>query len=152
MDVDEGFDGDSKRLLYDESEWVIKPQVRVLEAVLMQWISGSVLLQLVSNGMIHMTEAFRSYAENLLPLCSYIVVHLHLYLKTASIDVAKYVLDVYDLGEGEYSELRPFIEVHVHVKDVDELLRIWRNAIDYLRSTLGDAVLERVDVFFTRAS
>jgi len=66
------------------------------------------------------------------------------------ITISKYVLDVYDLGEDEYSEVRPFIEVYVNVRSVDELLDLWESTMRYLEEMLGDQVLAQVDIFFTR--
>ncbi len=131
-----------QELLRDELEHIARPRTHMLSAI---------LIQLISNNMIQVTENFRNFAENLLPLCNHIIASIDLYLKSINIDVTKYLLDIYDLGEGEYSELKPFIEVHVYNRDIDEVLRIWRDTVNYLRSLLGDDILEYVDIFFTRA-
>ncbi len=115
------------------------------------YLLETILIHLISSGIVHMTEDFRDLAESFLPLCNQVIANMDLYLRTMGINVARYLLDVYDLGEGEYSELKPFIEVHVYVKNIDEMLRIWEDTVNFLRSTLGDSMLEYVDIFFTRA-
>jgi len=130
-----------QELLRDMLEHIARLQAYMLEVT---------LIQLLSSDMIHMTEGFRNFAENLLPLCNYLIANIDLYLRGVGVNVAKYLLDVYDLGEGEYPELKPFIEIHVCVRDIDEMLRIWESTVNYLRSMLGDDALEYVDVFFTR--
>jgi len=115
------------------------------------YLLRTILIHLINSGMVYMTEGFRDLAESFLPLCNQVIANMDLYLRTMGINVARYLLDVYDLGEGEYSELKPFIEVYVYVKDINEMLRIWENTVNFLRSTLGDSMLEYVDIFFTRA-
>ena len=115
------------------------------------YLLETILTHLISSGIVHMTKDFKDLAESFLPLCIQIIANMDLYLRTMGINVVRYLLDVYDLGEGEYSELKPFIEVHVYVKDVNEMLRVWENTVNFLRSAVGDNVLEYVDIFFTRA-
>ena len=75
-----------------------------------------------------------------------IIANMDTYFRTMGINVSKYRVDFYDLD----GEIRPYIEVYVYVKDIKEMLRIWEKTIDFLRSTLGDSILENVDIFFTR--
>ena len=76
----------------------------------------AILRELSELGMVCITERFRMIAEDLIPLCGYVISNIHLYLNMLGITISKYVLDVYDLGEDEYSEVRPFIEVYVNVR------------------------------------
>jgi len=110
----------------------------------------AILRELNELGMIHVTKRFRMVAEELIPLCGYVISNIHLYLNTLGITISKYVLDVYDLGEDEYSEVRPFIEIYVNVKSVDGMLDLWESTMRYLEEMLGDHVLAQVDIFFTR--
>ncbi len=130
-----------------ELHWSMLEQVTRLRVLMLR----SVLEQLINRNAIYVTEGFRNLAENTLPLCSQIIASMDIYLSARGVNVAKYVLDVYDLGEGEYSELRPFIEVYVRVEDVNEMLKIWEDTINFLKATLGNGVLEYIDIFFTRA-
>ena len=100
--------------------------------------------------MIRVTKRFGMVARELIPLCGCLISNIHLYLNIHGITVSKYVLDVYDLGEDEYSEVRPFIEVYVNVRSVDEMLDLWESTMRYLEEMLGDHVLAQVDIFFTR--
>ena len=100
--------------------------------------------------MIRVTKRFGMVARELIPLCGCLISNIHLYLNMLGITISKYVLDVYDLGEDEYSEVRPFIEVYVNVRSVDEMLDLWESTMRYLEEMLGDHVLAQVDIFFTR--
>ena len=75
-----------------------------------------------------------------------IIANIDAYLKAMGINVARYQLGAYDLD----GELRSFIEVYVNVKNIKEMLRIWENTINFLRSMFEDSMLENVDIFFTR--
>jgi len=110
------------------------------------------LLKLLSAlNMIHISNRFYRLSENLIPLCGQLIVTTYIYLGVIGANIVKYVLDVYDLGEEGYSEIKPFIEIYVDVKEVDKMLDIWGKTISFLRAMLGDEVLNLIDIFFTRA-
>ena len=73
------------------------------------------------------------------------------YLSKQGIRIAKIETGEWNAGEEDYDEIRTFIQVHVCVKEVDEMIDIWEKTIDYLVEKLGRESLEEIDVFFTRA-
>jgi len=109
------------------------------------------LMTLNESNRIHISNRFNRLVENLTPLCNRVIANIELFLRMTGVSATKYVLDVYDLGEGGYSEVKPFVEVYINVEDVGKMLDVWENAINFLRIRLGDEVLDSIDVFFTRA-
>ncbi|MEM1610143.1 MAG: hypothetical protein QXQ57_00670 [Sulfolobales archaeon] len=142
-------DNTSKYVFLEQGLLLDKPELGI--ELLQIYILRASLMSLTSNNMIHITNAFKSLAENLIPLCIRITAYIDLYLRIIGVAVARYLFDVYDLGEEGYYEPRPFIEVYINVKDIDEMLKIWEGTVNHLRSTLGEDVLKYVDIFFTRA-
>lgn len=135
------------------SEWLVYPStISLVKLPPIEVIKLIYWLKLVEIAdIIYISNKFSKLFDHLRPLFEYIIVNVDLYLRNNGIYVYKYVLDVYDLGEGGYSEVRPFVEVYVGVEDVDRLLDVWKNVIRFLEALLGDDVLDHIDVFFTRA-
>jgi len=100
---------------------------------------------------VYVSPKFEESFKLLIPLCVQVVAMIDAYLSSANAVIERYVFDVYDAGEGGVRELVPYIEVQVKVKEVDRMLQLWRGTIEYIQSTLGDEVLDYLDVFFTRA-
>lgn len=119
---------------------------------LLQMLSELSLLRMLNeSNRIRISNRFDRLFENLMPLCWQVIASMDLYLRVTGISATEYTLDVYDLGEEGYSEVKPFVEVHVNVESVDEMLSVWESAINFLKIRLGDEVLNFIDVFFTRA-
>ena len=95
-------------------------------------------------------EMFAKRFGHTLSICKDIISRVASYLELMGVEVLDYSLGVYDAGEDDYVELRPYVEIVVGVEDVKKMLEIWRLTIDHVRRTLGDEVLDAVDVFFTR--
>lgn len=146
------------------SEWLVYPPtvspavprlpievVKLINAFRDYWLNLLWLNLLKMANMIYVSDRFSRLFEDLRPLLEHVIVNIDLYLRSTGIYASKYVLDVYDLGEEGYSEARPFVEVHINVEDVDEMLSVWENVIEFLEARLGDEVLDYIDIFFTRA-
>ena len=88
--------------------------------------------------------------EGLVSVIQGMIWYVDLYLNQKGIEVSVYRMGVYDLGEGEYRELRPFIEIYTNVESVSEMLGLWRETIEVLSTVYGDELFNDIDVFFTR--
>ena len=73
---------------------------------------------------LEISEEFKTLFSGLIDTCNSIAVIIELYLSSRGVNVEKYVLDVYDLGEDEYIELKPYIEVYVKSFNVKEVLAL----------------------------
>jgi len=96
---------------------------------------------------LEISEEFKTLFSGLIDTCKAIAFIIELYLSSRGVNVEKYVLDVYDLGEEEYTELKPYIEVYVRSFNVKEVLALWKNALELM----DKSTLKSVDIFFTRA-
>jgi len=101
---------------------------------------------------INIRREFSRIFDHLTLLCTSIAVNIDLYIiEKYNIEGHQYVFDVYSLGENEIFEERPCILVYVPVDSVDEMLNLWEEVINYLKTIIGEDTLEFIDVFFTRA-
>ena len=96
---------------------------------------------------LEISEEFKTLFSGLIDTCKAIAFIIELYLSSRGVNVEKYVLDVYDLGEDEYIELKPYIEVYVKSPNVKEVLALWKNALELM----DKSTLKSIDIFFTRA-
>lgn len=89
--------------------------------------------------------------ENLNRIAFSIILAIEEYLTIDKrINVTRYDLGMYDIGEGEFSEPIPYIEVYVDIDDTDEMLNLWKDTIEELKKRFGEE-LYNIDIFFTRA-
>jgi hypothetical protein len=89
--------------------------------------------------------------ENLNCIAFSIILAIEEYLTIDKrINVTRYELGMYDIGEGEFSEPIPYIEVYVDIDDTDEMLNLWKDTIEELKKRFGEE-LYNIDIFFTRA-
>jgi hypothetical protein len=89
--------------------------------------------------------------KNLNYIALFIILAIEEYLTIDKrINVTRYNLDIYDMGEGEFSEPIPYIEVYVDIDDIDEMLNLWKDTLEELKKRFGEE-LYNIDIFFTRA-
>ena len=99
----------------------------------------------------YVSREFQERFPGLQLLCREIILRIDYILRSIGAEAVKYVVDVYDIGEEEYAEPRPYIEVHLRTDSVESMLSIWEAVIESLRREFGDELLEHIDIFFTRA-
>ena len=99
----------------------------------------------------HVSPKFDRLFGEMKPLCMHLISSINEYLNSINIAATMYVLDVYNLGEGEYIENKPYIEVHVLIKDVNEMLNLWEETIRFLETQFDKEILDMIDIFFKRA-
>ena len=98
-----------------------------------------------------LTESFRKFFdENTIPYFLSINDKIYGFLDAFNIGIRRFTLDIYDLGEENFNELKPYIEVSVNIEDVNEMLDIWRKTIEFLEGEYGRDLLDKIDIFFTR--
>ncbi len=100
---------------------------------------------------ITISEPFKKNFDPMIMIkCRQIISVLDQYFMLKGIGDSQYFLGVHELGEDEYVEKVPYIEIRVPVDGVDELLCIWKEAIDFLKEVYPEEDLGNVDIFFTR--
>ena len=83
---------------------------------LLEILSELSLLKILNeSNRIHISSRFDRLVENLMPLCGRVIASIDLHLRITGVSATEYILDVYDLGEEGYSEVKPFVEVYVNV-------------------------------------
>lgn len=97
------------------------------------------------------SSRFRELYESSLPFCLFLAADVVYCLESRGVGVASVLLDVYDLGEDGFSVLKPYVEFYVDVDDVNLLLDLWRDVVDFVEKSLGSSVVDFVDIFLTRA-
>ena len=92
-------------------------------------------------------------AENMVNHMFLVSVLSNFLLGTEGIYVDEIVLSAYtpDNSSTSKSVWNYYVELKVRVKNVDELIRIWDDLLEKIKAILGENILERIDIFLTRA-
>ena len=124
----------------------------VTELINMQF--SSMEISMTELGLGHKIIVSELFKENFDPIimgkCRQLISILDKYFMVKGIADTRYFLGVHDLGEDQYVEKIPYVEIRVPVSRVDELLCIWKEAIDFLGKFYSEEDLEAIDIFFTR--
>ena len=107
------------------------------------------LLEPVIN-KVYISPKFNDLFSYISLQCLSIMRNIDEHLIAKGVDVSSFLLDVYDLGEGEYTELKPYIEVRIRVSNVKHMIQIWKDTISFLEENFGNELLDYIDIFFTR--
>jgi hypothetical protein len=108
-----------------------------------------------STSLLNIDESpmFSSRFKGLRNQCYEVIRAVHSFLyEERRVGVVKYVLDVYTVEDKDAVSYIPYIEIHVNVANVDELLRLWRDVVEFIEHQFGGEILKRLDVFLTRAT
>jgi len=135
-----------KIYLYDTYEFKTSLRGEQLELIYRQiYLSIFPILQ-----KVRVSDRFLEIYKNAITLFIPAILTIQKILSTISIEPIEYILDIYSLGEEEYTEKRPYIEVSIPIEDTDTLFEIWRTVIHQI-SIINEQILDLIDIFFTRS-